>query len=315
MFSLLHINIIMVERFLVSVDLETLDSAQREGLDLKTISYLNRVHTSVTPKTVDTASLFLQRFFNHCITYVDVTALEKNYQDILSLLDNGAAKVFVAFYQLKEIVEMQLLSDLSRLIVSLDHSVCEGDPVSTAAEISNDMRTIVGTADVGVQVRDADNWELLKAMHRISPMGGFSTRYVTLAFNTWDNYLKASEYGYVPIVPAKALTVEPAKYPHLIPAELLVTTSIHSDRPDGLYPTIVVNEHGVCLGMVYSNEDSVTAALRLGKGVYKSRKRDGLWLKGETSGDVQELVSIDWDCDGDSLRFTVRQKGNGNRSS
>ena len=304
----------MLERFLVSVDLETLDSAQQLGLSLKTISYLNRVHTSVTPKTVDTASLFLQRHFNHCTTYLDVTALEKNYDDILSLLDNGAAKVFVAFYQLKDIVELRLLSDLSRLIVSLDHSSCEGDPSAAATEIRDDIRTIVGMADVAVQVHDVHEWKLLDTMHRMSAMRGFPTRYVTLAYNTWDNYLKAIKFGHIPIVPATALTIEPKKYPHLIPAELLITTSIHSDRPDGLYPTVVVNEHGICLGMVYSNEASVEAALRLGRGVYKSRKRDGLWLKGETSGDTQELISIDWDCDGDSLRFTVRQKGDGNLS-
>ncbi|KAL9100825.1 MAG: hypothetical protein Q9187_009317, partial [Circinaria calcarea] len=106
----------------------------------------------------------------------------------------------------------------------------------------------------------------------------------------------------------------PKKYPHLIPAELLITTSISSDRPDGLYPTVVVNEHGLTLGLVYSNEASVEAALRLGKGVYKSRKRDGVWIKGETSGDSQDLISIDWDCDGDALRFMVRQKGDGRKA-
>jgi phosphoribosyl-ATP pyrophosphohydrolase len=44
--------------------------------------------------------------------------------------------------------------------------------------------------------------------------------------------------------------------------------------------------------------------------VYHSRSR-GLWVKGETSGAVQELLRIDPDCDRDALRFVVRQAGPG----
>ena len=47
-----------------------------------------------------------------------------------------------------------------------------------------------------------------------------------------------------------------------------------------------------------------------GTGVYQSRSR-GLWVKGETSGAVQELLRIDLDCDRDSPRFVVRQSGPG----
>jgi phosphoribosyl-ATP pyrophosphohydrolase len=44
--------------------------------------------------------------------------------------------------------------------------------------------------------------------------------------------------------------------------------------------------------------------------VYHSRRR-GVWIKGETSGDTQELLRIDLDCDRDALRFVVRQRGDG----
>ncbi|KAH6571363.1 phosphoribosyl-ATP diphosphatase [Batrachochytrium salamandrivorans] len=81
---------------------------------------------------------------------------------------------------------------------------------------------------------------------------------------------------------------------------------LHSDRPDGLFPTIVVDEHGVALGLCYSNYDSIVHALSTGCGVYHSRTR-GLWHKGLTSGATQTLHRIDWDCDGDTLRFTVSQ--------
>jgi phosphoribosyl-ATP pyrophosphohydrolase len=83
-----------------------------------------------------------------------------------------------------------------------------------------------------------------------------------------------------------------------------------SDRPDGLWPTVVVDERGVALGLVYSSRDSLREAVRRGQGVYHSRSR-GLWVKGETSGATQELLRIDLDCDRDSPRFVVRQAGQG----
>jgi phosphoribosyl-ATP pyrophosphohydrolase len=80
-----------------------------------------------------------------------------------------------------------------------------------------------------------------------------------------------------------------------------------SDRADGLWPTVVVDERGTALGLVYSNLESLRAALERGQGIYHSRSR-GLWIKGETSGAVQELLRVDADCDRDCLRFTVRQQ-------
>jgi len=89
-----------------------------------------------------------------------------------------------------------------------------------------------------------------------------------------------------------------------------ITSVLRSDRSDGLWPTVVTDELGTALGLVYSSKESVREALRTGRGVYQSRKR-GLWTKGESSGDVQTLLRIDPDCDRDALRFTVRQSGRG----
>jgi phosphoribosyl-AMP cyclohydrolase / phosphoribosyl-ATP pyrophosphohydrolase len=85
------------------------------------------------------------------------------------------------------------------------------------------------------------------------------------------------------------------------------TAPVRSDRPDGLWPTIVVDERGVALGLCYSDLESLRAALEQGQGVYHSRSR-GLWVKGATSGATQELLRVDADCDRDCLRFTVRQQ-------
>jgi phosphoribosyl-AMP cyclohydrolase len=84
---------------------------------------------------------------------------------------------------------------------------------------------------------------------------------------------------------------------------------LKSDRPDGLITTVVCDDHGVCLGLVYSNKKSVEAAIFERKGIYHSRSRGGLWRKGDTSGAYQELLALSYDCDGDALRFSVIQHG------
>jgi phosphoribosyl-AMP cyclohydrolase / phosphoribosyl-ATP pyrophosphohydrolase len=86
---------------------------------------------------------------------------------------------------------------------------------------------------------------------------------------------------------------------------------LRSDRPDGLWPTLVADERGVALGLAWSSLESLREALDTGRGVYHSRSRGGRWAKGETSGDRQDLLAVDADCDRDTLRFTVRQHGAG----
>lgn len=82
---------------------------------------------------------------------------------------------------------------------------------------------------------------------------------------------------------------------------------LKSDRPDGLWPTVVVDEAGHALGLCYSNLASLREALVSGRGAYHSRSRNALWVKGATSGATQELLRVDVDCDHDALRFTVKQ--------
>ena len=89
-----------------------------------------------------------------------------------------------------------------------------------------------------------------------------------------------------------------------------IVAPMQSDRPDGLWPTVVVDTAGQALGLTYSDLESVQAAVADRKGVYHSRTR-GLWIKGEQSGNTQELLRIDLDCDRDTLRFTVGQAGDG----
>ncbi len=89
-----------------------------------------------------------------------------------------------------------------------------------------------------------------------------------------------------------------------------IAAPLRSDRADGLWATLVEDTAGRALGLAWSNAESLRTAVSERRGVYQSRSR-GLWRKGETSGATQELVRVAADCDRDTLRFTVRQRGTG----
>uniref|UniRef100_A0A6A7G9U1 Histidinol dehydrogenase-domain-containing protein n=1 Tax=Hirondellea gigas TaxID=1518452 RepID=A0A6A7G9U1_9CRUS len=90
-----------------------------------------------------------------------------------------------------------------------------------------------------------------------------------------------------------------------------IVASLECKRIDGLYPTVVSDEQGICLGLVYSNAESIRKAIQEQKGIYFSRSRQSLWEKGLTSGSTQQLLRVDVDCDRDTLKFTVDQTGSG----
>jgi phosphoribosyl-ATP pyrophosphohydrolase/phosphoribosyl-AMP cyclohydrolase len=79
-------------------------------------------------------------------------------------------------------------------------------------------------------------------------------------------------------------------------------------KENNLVPTIVQDQSGQVLMMAYSSKESLTAALKQGKGVYFSRSRNEIWEKGLTSGNTQTLISCRVDCDRDCLLFTVKQE-------
>ncbi|KAJ2121077.1 trifunctional histidinol dehydrogenase [Coemansia sp. RSA 720] len=112
------------------------------------------------------------------------------------------------------------------------------------------------------------------------------------------------------VVSADQLALDPQEGQLALGEAFIAASGLVSDRADGLFTTVVVDEQRVCLGVVYSNATSVAAALAAAQGVYWSRKR-GLWHKGATSGATQTLLSVAVDCDSDVLSFRVRQNGAG----
>ena len=79
---------------------------------------------------------------------------------------------------------------------------------------------------------------------------------------------------------------------------------------DGLIPAIVVDDDtGRVLTLAYMNKESLAISMEKGLTCFWSRSRQELWLKGETSGNYQHIVSITADCDGDALEVRVKKDG------
>lgn len=78
----------------------------------------------------------------------------------------------------------------------------------------------------------------------------------------------------------------------------------------GLIPAVVVDSSTKeVLTLAYMNRESLEITMREGRTCFWSRSRQELWRKGETSGNVQELVEITADCDRDALVVTVKKAG------
>ena len=73
----------------------------------------------------------------------------------------------------------------------------------------------------------------------------------------------------------------------------------------------VAQQHdtGEILMLAWMNREAVEQTLATGNAVYWSRSRQALWRKGETSGQVQRIVSLQLDCDGDAVLLRVDQTG------
>jgi phosphoribosyl-AMP cyclohydrolase / phosphoribosyl-ATP pyrophosphohydrolase len=98
-----------------------------------------------------------------------------------------------------------------------------------------------------------------------------------------------------------------ALYTGRLPLEVALGAVLRRGIEDRLWPTVVADETGEVLGLVWSTRASLAAAVRERQGIYWSRSRNALWRKGGSSGAVQQLVRVEVDCDRDALRFTVRQ--------
>ncbi|KAJ4421896.1 trifunctional histidinol dehydrogenase [Gnomoniopsis sp. IMI 355080] len=270
--------------FLVSVTTEFGQSAA-QGLNRDEVSCLGNVFLDVTFATLDKTLHLLQTF--NVDVFLDVSQLESK-DDVLNLLDAGARKVFVKPDHLSEYTEygprvapvvtkstaLDSASEQGLLLSDFDHSTCEVN-----------------------RFLDEAKSKKVKQLFLKPVEGAILDHFVDVAV----------QLGATPVLPSTGLTTAKETEGKLSVSKILCSTW-SSDRPDNLIPTVVTDENGIALGLVYSSEESVGEALRTQTGVYQSRKR-GLWHKGASSGDTQELVRISLDCDSDALKFVVKQTG------
>ena len=79
---------------------------------------------------------------------------------------------------------------------------------------------------------------------------------------------------------------------------------------DGLIPAIIQDHRdGRVLMMAWMNRASLEKTLATGKTWFWSRSRQKFWMKGESSGNVQVVRNVAFDCDGDALLIQVEQNG------
>jgi phosphoribosyl-ATP pyrophosphohydrolase/phosphoribosyl-AMP cyclohydrolase len=79
--------------------------------------------------------------------------------------------------------------------------------------------------------------------------------------------------------------------------------------PDGLLPAIIQDaSDGTVLMLAYMNREALDLTLQTGYTHFWSRSRQALWKKGETSGNVQRVLTVHYDCDRDALLVQVDQQ-------
>ena len=260
--------------------------AGAEGLSKEEVSCLGTVFLEATPGNLEQIKQSLKQHSADSLTFVDVTQLQAK-DDVLSLLDVGARRVFVKPEQISEFTEYG-----SRVAPAVTTNALD-----SATEHGLLLQDFDSSKSETASLLEAAKSKKVQNLF-VKPVEGANLEQVIDV---------AAQLGATPILPSTGLTTAKDAGGKL-PVSKILASTWSSDRPDKLVPTVVTDESGVALGLVYSSEESVAESLRTQTGVYQSRKR-GLWYKGASSGDTQELVRISLDCDSDALKFVVRQKG------
>ena len=297
----------MAAPFLVAIDPVRILSDSPIGLGLGEVSYFGNCLIKAGPESLQSTLSFVGQEFPKLGIFVDVRNL-KSWADVTEVLNAGAAKIFVTFEQLRSLSQEPTIT-ADRLVLTISPNTPRTDIKKLRLFLDENPHWKTGQwcfdGDRGKQYVD----EVLEQLANFPPNPDQSI-YVAIDEIEDAATLRHKYPGDILILSSESLTVDPAKNKALMSAANHFLADAVADRKTGLYATSVTDERGTALGLVWSSKESVSEALRTGTGVYQSRKR-GLWYKGASSGDTQDLISISYDCDKDCLRFVVRQKGRG----
>ncbi|CAF3552666.1 imidazoleglycerol-phosphate dehydratase [Fusarium graminearum] len=218
--------------------------------------------------------------------HMDATGLS-DPDDVVALLDSGVRTVFVISESYSEYEQYgaRVIPAVSSLILSsaTEHGLLVKDFDVSSSDVDKFIEVAQSKQIKSLYVKPTPETDIEKFIE------------------------VAKKANAIPIIPSTRLTTDKNDSSRLLLSKL-IASYWKSDRTDGLIPTVVTDDAGIALGLAYTSEESILEALRTQTGVYQSRKR-GLWVKGLTSGDTQELLRIGLDCDNDTIKFVVNQKG------
>lgn len=227
-----------------SVDL-TLGPPFQNGITRDQCSLLGCVFFTINDSKVERLLGFLNQHVEKR-GYINVTAVT-SIESIVSLLDAGARTVFVGSSQLES---LKAYDDRVALVVS---------------DSDKDFGKLPAG---GALIKCGEDLEVSRAALKSCKQSKASPIFLTTSSK--DNMQAvvnlAREHSAIVVIPAAHLTMENTSSKELLSVPAVIAASWTSDRSDHLIPTIVTDERGISLGLVYSSQESLSESLKTGTG-------------------------------------------------
>jgi phosphoribosyl-ATP pyrophosphohydrolase / phosphoribosyl-AMP cyclohydrolase / histidinol dehydrogenase len=215
----------------------------QEGLTREQLSYLSCVYFTIGDNEVDKLLGFLRHHVS-MQAYINATNISA-LDSIISILDAGARIVFVQSSRLAE-----LESYGSRVALATSNYETNLSPNGVLVVSKDDL---------------IDCESILESYAESKTPSIFL--YTCSEGNTQAYVDLARKHSAIPIIPATKLTMDNTNKDGRLSVPEIIETYWVSDRSDHLIPTLVTDERGIALGLVYSSQESLSESLKGGKGV------------------------------------------------
>lgn len=232
------------------------------------------------------------------------------------LVEHGAAKVIVGTRAFREGgVDQEFLSELARA-VGRERVVIALDNVRGKIVVDGWRRDSGLGVPAVIEAAEAFASEFLfTRVEREGLMGGTDLDAVRelvsaarIPVTAAGGISTAAEIGELSALGA-SVQLGMALYTGALTLGAAFAAALDWEKAGGLIPTVVQDDASQVVMVAWSSRESLDRTFETGSAWYFSRRRKRLWMKGESSGNVQELVRVRTDCDGDTLLLTVRPRG------
>ena len=224
-------------------------------------------------------------------------------ETIKSVLQKGVKKVIIPEKEVENISQNVSKNIIIARITLREKSLLNNDLIDLKNELKEDINRVVPYCSEFLIDYDKDlNIDENTVLAVIDYISDFNNYPLTF-LDTNNKFTEILEKkGVNPFICSSEIFKEKEML------QILIST-LDFQKLEGLIPTIVQDEHNQILMLSFSSQASLTQALIQKKGIYYSRSRKSIWIKGETSGNHQTLNKVRYDCDQDALLFNVRQEG------